>query len=134
MLRTAVAVDLAALAAIRDASGADALSDPKLIDEVSLTRLIAAGAVIVWVDDGRMVGFAAADGATIHLLVDTTARSRGIGRELLTAICAQVRQAGHPVAALTLPPGSSAERHYRSAGWSVIGRSPRGGPVFQKPF
>jgi ribosomal protein S18 acetylase RimI-like enzyme len=134
VLRPAIAADLPALLAIRDAAGADALSDPAPITKASLARLIAANAVIVSDDDGQAVGFAAAEGATIHLLVDTAARSRGIGRELLAAICAGIRQAGHEAALLSLPPDSDAARHYRAAGWAEIGGSGRGGTVFQKPL
>jgi GNAT superfamily N-acetyltransferase len=135
MLRPAVPADLPALLAIRNIAGGDALCDPALITDARLARWIAADAVIAWdEEDGKMVGFAAADNAAIHLLVDAAARSRGIGRELLAAICAHVRQAGHSAAILILAPNGDAERHYLAAGWVGIGRSQRGGPVFQKPL
>jgi len=133
MLRPAVAADLPALAAIRDRAGADALSDPALITEADLSRLVAAGRVMVADEAGLIAGFAAADSDHIHLLVDTAQRSRGIGRNLLAWACDAVRQAGHAAAILTLAVGSTAERHYRAAGWVEIGRS-AGGAVLKKPL
>jgi GNAT superfamily N-acetyltransferase len=134
MLRPAVAADLPALIAIRDDAGDDALSDPALVGEAGVARLVAAGAVVAWTEDGRVAGFAAIDGSILHLLVDSAARGKGVGRELLAAACVCVKQAGHAGATLSLAPGGSAERHYRAAGWTVIGRSERGGTVLQKPL
>src|SRR5665213_908705 len=74
MLRPAVPADLRCLAAIRDASGADALSDPALVADAELRRLVGAGAVAVWEEDGEIAGFGAADSAAIHLLVAAGAR------------------------------------------------------------
>jgi GNAT superfamily N-acetyltransferase len=134
MLRPAVAADLPRLVAIRDGAGPDALSDPALVGEEELRRLIAAGAVSVWDEDGEPGGFAATDGGAIHLLVDTAARGRGAGRELLAASCAAVAQAGHAAATLSLAPDAAAERHYRAAGWNVAGRTAAGGVVLNKPL
>jgi GNAT superfamily N-acetyltransferase len=133
MLRPAVPADLPGLLAIRAASGADALSDPVLIAESDLARLIALCAVSVWEENGQLEGFAAADGATIHLLVASTARGKGVGRALLDAACTRVRQ-GSDTAMLSIPAGGSAERHYRAAGWVEAGTSPTGGLVLKKPF
>jgi GNAT superfamily N-acetyltransferase len=83
---------------------------------------------------GSSAGFAATDGDHIHLLVDTAQRSRGIGRALLAWACDAVREAGHAVAILTLAAGSTAERHYRAAGWVEVARSPAGGVVLKKPL
>jgi len=134
MRRPAAPADLPALLAIRDGSGADALSDPALATEDELRRLIAAGAVSLWEEDGWVAGFAATDGGAIHLLVDPARRSKGIGRELLAAACAAAKEAGHAVATLTLAAGGAAERHYRAAGWSEAGRAPSGGVVLKKPL
>ena len=46
MLRPVVAADLPALMAIRDRAGADALSDPALVTEADVSRLIAADSVV----------------------------------------------------------------------------------------
>jgi GNAT superfamily N-acetyltransferase len=131
MLRRAVLADLAALLAIRDRSGADALSDPARIDDVLLRRLIGSAAVVVWDEEG-VAGFAAMDGAAIHLLVDTARRGGGIGRALLDWACFAVREAGHAAALLTLAPDSTAERHYRAAGWVDTGPGAEEKRVFQK--
>ena len=134
MRRAAVPADLPPLLAIRDGAGADALSDPALVTQAALRRLIAAGAVSVWDEEGRVVGFSAVDGEAIHLLVDPDARGRGIGRELLASACAALERAGHAAATLALAPGGTAERHYRAAGWSEARRLATGGVVLKKPL
>jgi GNAT superfamily N-acetyltransferase len=134
MLRPAGAADLPRLIAIRDASGSDALSDPRLVDEAELRRLIDSGAAVVWDEEGTVAGFAAADGAAIHLLVDSGARGRGAGRALLAWACDKVRAAGYAAATLSLAPGSGAARHYLAAGWAEAGRSATDGTVLKKPF
>jgi GNAT superfamily N-acetyltransferase len=133
MLRPAAQADLPTLVAIRDRAGADALSDPALVTEADLHRLIAAGAVMVADETGSIVGFAGIDGDRIHLLVDTARRSKGIGRALLAWACAAVCEAGHNAATLTLAAENTAERHYHAVGWGEIGRSPAGGVVLKKP-
>ena len=134
MRRPAVPADLPALLLIRDGAGADALSDPALATDAALRRLVAAGAVAVWDEAGEVVGFAAADAGTIHLLVDRSARGKGVGRELLAAACAALKEAGHAAASLTLTPGSIAVRHYRTAGWTVAEVAATGGLVLKKPL
>jgi GNAT superfamily N-acetyltransferase len=134
MLRPAVPADLARLLEIRDAAGEDALSDPALVDADALARMIAAGKVSVWTVAERIAGFAAACGATIHLLADSGHRGGGIGRALLADACARVKAGGETLATLTLAPGGGAEPHYRAAGWAVAGRSEPGGRVLQKPL
>ena len=134
MLRPAVPADLAPLLAIRDATGRDALSDPMLVTKANLARLVAGGAVSVWAEDGRIIGFAATDDGSIHLLVDPAHRGKGGGRELLAAACAALKTAGYASAALTLAAGSTAEPHYRAAGWSETSLSPTGGVVLKTPL
>lgn len=133
MLRPAITADLPALLAIRDHAGADALSDPARVDEALLRRLIDSGAVVVWDEEG-IAGFGATDGATIHLLVDTARRGGGIGRVLLNWACDMVRNAGHAGVTVRLAPGSTAERHYRTAGWVDAEAGAEGYRVFQKPL
>ena len=133
MRRPATAADLPRLVAIRAAAGGDALSDPALVSDGDLRRLTAIGAAAVWDDAGEIAGFAAVDGDRIHLLVDPARRSRGIGRDLLAWSCAMLCAAGHGAARIALAPGSSAERHYRAAGWEAAGCSVTGGAVLKKP-
>ncbi|HWB50413.1 MAG TPA: GNAT family N-acetyltransferase [Stellaceae bacterium] len=122
-----------ALLALRDGAGADALSDPALMTEALLRRLIADGAAILWDNAGGIAGFAAVEGAAVHLLVDPDRRGGGLGRALLAWGCAAVRAAGHDAVVVSLPPGGTAERHYRAAGWVRAGAT-TGGPVLKKPF
>lgn len=135
MLRLAALADLPRLIAIRDASGDDALSEPRLVSEALLRRLIAVGTASVWQEGDAVAGFAAVDGDVIHLLVDTAQRNRGLGRALLAAACAAVKETGHQAAVVTLPACSfAAERHYRAAGWCGSGQSAIGGLILKKPF
>ncbi|HTQ32518.1 MAG TPA: GNAT family N-acetyltransferase [Stellaceae bacterium] len=117
---------------MRDAAGSDALSDPAPINEKLLHRLMAADAVVVSDEAGMIAGFAVVDGDRIHLLVDATQRSKGIGRDLLAWACEAVGTAGHVAATLVLAPASRAERHYRAAGWTEAGRSAAGGAILEK--
>jgi GNAT superfamily N-acetyltransferase len=132
--RLAATADFPALLALRDAAGADALSDPALLTETLLCRLMAARAVTIWEEAGDIVGFVAPDGGAIHLLVRSDQRSKGIGRELLATGCAALKAAGHASATVALAPGGTAERHYRAAGWDEIGRTAVGGAVLKKPL
>jgi GNAT superfamily N-acetyltransferase len=134
MLRPAVLADIPRLLAIRDAAGADALSDPALIGETELTPLTAGGAVTVWQDGEQIVGFAATDGGALHLLVESTARGRGVGRFLLRSATTAIWLAGHRSATVSLPPNSDAERYYRADDWIAAGPSASGGIVLQKPL
>jgi GNAT superfamily N-acetyltransferase len=133
MLRRAVGADLPAMLAIRERSGEGALSDPARVDEPSLRRLTDSGAAAVWDDEG-IAGFAATDGASIYLLVDSGRRGGGIGRALLDWACEAVRDTGHAAAIIMLAPGSSAARHYRAAGWVEVEASAEGELVLQKPL
>jgi len=133
MRRPADAPDLPALLALRDAAGSEVLSDPALISGEMLRRLIAADAVVAWDEAGMIAGFAAVDDDRVHLLVDAAQRSKGIGRHLLAWACEAVRAAGYATATLVLAPDSTAERHYRAAGWMEVGRSAAGGAILNLP-
>jgi GNAT superfamily N-acetyltransferase len=133
MLRPAIAADLPTLLAIRDRSGADVLSNTSRMDEPLLRRLIDSGGAAVW-DDGGIAGFAATDGAAIHLLVDSARRGGGIGRALLDWACDAIRDAGYAAAVVTLAPGTTAERHYRAVGWVEAVGEATSELVLKKPF
>ncbi|HVH81219.1 MAG TPA: GNAT family N-acetyltransferase, partial [Stellaceae bacterium] len=115
--------------ALRDRSGADALSDPSLATEHLLHWLVP-GAVMVW-EKEAIAGFAAINGDKVYLLVDPAQRSKGIGRALLAWACNAIRDAGYGPPILTLAAGSTAERHYRAAGWREVGRTPTGGVILK---
>lgn len=134
MPRPAIPADLPCLLAIRDASGADALSDPALVAAATLARLIADGAVSVWEEGGEIAGFGAVEGATIHLLVDAAARGRGGGRILLADACARLKRTGQTAARLSLAAGSTAAGHYRAAGWIEAGLTGTAGLALKKPL
>ena len=61
----------------------------------------------MWDETDAVTGFAAADDTAIHLLVDTGARGKGVGRALLAWARDAVRDAGHAVANLTLAPNGN---------------------------
>jgi GNAT superfamily N-acetyltransferase len=134
MPRPAVAADLARLIEIRDAAGADALSDAAAIGSDELARLIGAATVIVFEDDGRIIGFSAADcarGAVTGLLVETSHRGGGTGRQLLAIALTMLKGAGHRQAILMLPRDASAARHYLNNGWVAAGSGENGELILQ---
>jgi GNAT superfamily N-acetyltransferase len=134
MLRPAVAADLARLIEIRDAAGADALSDAAAIGSDELARLIDAATVTVYEDSGSIVGFSAVDcarGAVAGLLVETGHRGKGAGRQLLAIALATIKDAGHRQATLMLPLDAGAARHYLNNGWIAAGGGENGELVLQ---
>ena len=138
MIRAAVPADLPALRAIRNAAGAERLSDPRAVPDPLLCRSTRARAVWVWQAAGEAVlGFAAIDrdaGVIIALLVAPGQQGRGIGRALLHTCCDALRAAGHAAATIGVEPGSPAERHYHAAGWTETAPSEGGGLILQKPL
>ena len=89
--------------------------------------------VWLWEEDGRILGFSAADtrdGSIWALFMANDHQRRGIGRALFEKALGVLRHSGHRTAWLTTEPGSRAERLYRAAGWKVIGTSPKGELIF----
>jgi GNAT superfamily N-acetyltransferase len=89
----------------------------------------------VWEEDGAIQGFSAADprnGEIFALFIHPAYEGRGIGRALLPLSCRLLRDRGCAVATLTTEPGTRAERFYRRAGWTEIGREDDGQIIFQK--
>ena len=136
MIRPATRADLPALLAIRDAAGAERLSDPRKATEKLLGQLIVSAAVSVWQEDMQPVaGFVAVEtgaGMIEALLVAPGRQGRGIGRALLAAACEVLRTAGHTTATIALQPGTAAERHYRRAGWLDPGTGGANELILQK--
>ena len=138
MLRLATSGDILRLLEIRDSVGESRFTDPAGVASADVHRLIEDRAMWVWPEpDGLVAGFAAADvrdGAVSALFVAPGHEGKGIGRALLRAACDSLAAAGYNAATLSTDPGGQAERHYRAAGWTAIGRNAKGELVFQKPF
>lgn len=84
-----------------------------------------------WVakDDGRMVGFAAADLTRFNiwaLFVDPGFEGRGVGRQLHETMMDWFFAAGAERVWLSTDHGTRAERFYQSAGWRYAGSQPNG--------
>jgi GNAT superfamily N-acetyltransferase len=138
MIRSATAADLPRIFEIRDSIGDTWFTDPAAVTASDAAWFIANGPVWVWQEPGSAIaGFAAGDprdGTVWALFVAHSQDGKGIGRALLKAACDSLRQAGHTAARLSTKPGSVAERHFRAAGWSVVGYIEKGEVVFQKPL
>ena len=138
MIRLAAPSDRARIFAIRDGFHENPLSAPTAVTEAGVAELIANRALWVWQEaDGLVTGFAAGDaqdGSIWALLVAPGHDGKGIGRALLNAACDTLREAGHREAHIRVPPGTRAERHYRTAGWSLAGTNDKGELVFTKPL
>jgi GNAT superfamily N-acetyltransferase len=105
------------------------LRDASRVTEEDVTWFLENPGIWLWVEDGQTLGFSAADtrdGTIWALFVDPAHERRGIGRPLFEKVCDVLRQDGHRTATLTTMPGSRAEGFYKSAGWRMIGTSPRG--------
>src|ERR1700687_1381958 len=137
MLRLATRFDTPRIFEIRDSVGENRLSDPNVVTEAGAAWFIDGGALWVWQEaDGLVTGFSAGDvrdGSIWALLVAPGHEGRGIGRALLKAAGAALRESGHRPAILSAEPGTWAERHYRADGWIVTGTNDKGELVFQKP-
>ncbi|MEU9058388.1 GNAT family N-acetyltransferase [Streptomyces sp. NPDC048430] len=97
---------------------------------------VEAGSHQVWIarDDERLVGTIGLVKAALpnarhraevaKLVVRPSARNRGVGRALLTAVERSAAAEGLTLLVLDTETGSDAERLYRSAGWTPCGSVP----------
>ncbi|MFJ3705548.1 MULTISPECIES: GNAT family N-acetyltransferase [Streptomyces] len=97
---------------------------------------VEAGSQRVWIarDDERVAGTIGLTRAALpnarhraevaKLMVRPSARGRGIGRALLTAVERSAAEEGLSLLVLDSETGSDAERLYRSAGWTPCGSVP----------
>ena len=134
-IRRAGAADVPALVRIRAAVRENVLSDPVKVPAEAYHGFIDHAAIWLWEQDGRILGFTAADptdGTVWALFVDPGAEGRGIGRALLPRALDDLRRAGWKRARLTTQPGSRAERFYRRDGWEDAGTAPNGDLVLEK--
>ena len=118
---------------IRNSVTENVLRDPSRVTVADYKWFEQNPGVWVWEEDGRILGFSAADtrdGSIWALFVDPAHEGRGIGRGLFEKACDVLRQHGHRTATLTTQPGSRADRFYQAAGWKVMGTSERGERIF----
>lgn len=134
-LRSATLADIPRLREIRAAVRENVLSTPGRVTVADYeAHIIGHGRTWVAEHDGRIVGFASADGATASiwaLFVDPDHAGHGHGRRLLDAAVAWLWAAGAAAIVLTTGPGTRAEAVYRAAGWTVTGTTASGELAFE---
>ena len=136
-IRRAGPADQARIFDIRFAVRENRLSNPNLVTPADVAWFIDNPGIWLWDENGVVKGFAAGDtrdGTVWALFVDPAFEGLGIGRALLEAALATLREAGHRVAKLSTGSGTRAERFYRAAGWSQIGHTDKGEVLFQRPL
>src|SRR5271156_1020196 len=124
MIRNATEADIFRIVEIRGAVRENKLRDPSRVTLDDIKWFIANPGIFVWVEDGRIVGFSAADprnGNIWALFMDRNYEGRGFACQLFERACGVLRAAGCERVWLTTTPGTRAERFYRRAGWSVAG-------------
>ena len=124
MIRNANESDIARILEIRGAVRENKLRDPSRVTIDDLRWFIANPGIFVWEEEGRIVGFSAADprdGNIFGLFMDPAFEGRGFGRLLFERVCTVLRDAGCERLWLTTSPGTRAEKFYRKAGWKVTG-------------
>ena len=133
IIRRATEADRTRISEIRFSVKENILRDPSRVTHEMVTWFIENSGVWLWEEDGKVLGFSAADtrdGTIWALFIDPAHEGRGIGRALFAKACDVLRKAGHTTGALTTQPGSRADRFYQRAGWKAIGTSERGERIF----
>lgn len=136
-LRRAVAADQPRITSIRMAVTENVLSDPAKVTQEEVAWYRDEAIFLVAEREGEVVGFACANHQTAliwALFIDPPCEGQGIGRALLDAALAGLKDAGHRQAWLTTGAGTRAERFYRRHGWRDRGRELGGQIVFVKPL
>jgi GNAT superfamily N-acetyltransferase len=134
VIRNATRSDIPRIFAIRGAVRENRLRDPSRVTVEQICWFIDHPGLFVWEEDGKVVGFSAADprnGNIVALFMDEDYEGRGIGRALFERACDVLSAADCKRMWLTTWPGTRAERFYRKAGWRVSG-SEDGNLVFEK--
>jgi len=124
MIRNATDADIPRIVEIRAAVRENRLRDPSRVTLADIQWFIANPGIFVWQEDGRIVGFAAADprnGNIWALFMDQAYEGRGFARHLFRRACEVLENAGCQRMWLTTTPGTRAEKFYRKAGWTVAG-------------
>lgn len=125
MIRPASRDDIPRLQEIRAAVRENVLRNPGRVTTRDYEEHID-GRGRTWVAerDGAIVGFVSADGEKHWLwalFVDPAHEGRGVGRALLPAALAWLRERGAASVGLTTEPGTRAEQFYRAAGFVARG-------------
>lgn len=126
MIRKATQADIPRIMDIRAAVRENRLRDPSRVTVDHVAWFVDNPGIFVWEEDGKIVGFSAADprdGSIFALFVERAYEGRGIGRALFERACAVLIDAGCGRMWLTTEPGTRAEGFYRQAGWRVTGRA-----------
>jgi GNAT superfamily N-acetyltransferase len=134
LVRKADRADIPRLKEIRDTVRENRLRDPSRVTVEHYCWFIDNPGIFVWEEDGKIVGFSAADprdGNIWALFMDGAYERRGIGRALFERACNVLIETGCPRMWLTTWPGTRAEELYRKAGWHVTGTSD-GNLAFEK--
>ena len=134
-LREARLADIPRLETIRSAVRENRLSDPRLVTPRDHEEhILGAGRTWVCEQDGRIVGFAAANRESRSiwaLFVDPVHERRGIGRQLLDRAVDWLWSTGADAIELSTAPATRAERFYLAAGWAPDGHTSRGEILFR---
>jgi GNAT superfamily N-acetyltransferase len=134
LIRRASRDDIPRVREIHAAVRENRLRDPSRVTVEDLCWFIDNPGIFVWVADGQIVGFSAADprdGSIYALFIDEAYEGRGIARALFERACKVLTEAGCSRMWLTTWPGTRAETFYRKAGWRVTGTDD-GNLVFER--
>jgi GNAT superfamily N-acetyltransferase len=134
LIRRATDADRERINEIRFAVKENILRDRSRVTHEMVTWFIENPGIWLWEEDGRVLGFSAADtrdGTIFALFIDPEHEGRGIGRALFARALDSLREAGHKTGSLTTQPGSRADRFYQAAGWKAVGTSERGERIFE---
>lgn len=135
--REAELADIPHLQTIRAAVRENILSNPALVTVPDYEEHITGpGRSWVCIDAGAIVGFSSAHPhhrSIWALFIDPAHERRGIGRALLDHAVAWLwSHPGIDAIQLTTAPGTRADRFYRAAGWTDVGRSRSGEVIFHR--
>jgi GNAT superfamily N-acetyltransferase len=133
-IRRATDADRERISEIRFSVTENILRDRSRVTYDMITWFIENPGIWLWEEDGRVLGFSAADtrdGTIFALFIDPGHEGRGIGRALFAKALESLRKAGHETGSLTTQPGSRADRFYQRAGWKAVGTSERGERIFE---
>ncbi|MBV8841118.1 MAG: GNAT family N-acetyltransferase [Alphaproteobacteria bacterium] len=135
MIRKATPADIPRIVEIRANVRENRLRDAARVTVEDVRWFVDNPGIFVWVEDGKIVGFSAADprsGNIFALFIEAAYERRGIGRALFERACKVLDEADCRRQWLTTWPGTRADAFYRKAGWRVTGEED-GNLVFERP-